>query len=318
VGTPRTAICFITDASYCMPALVAAEQARRWSSPSCADVFVFAVNFPAALRKQAAPAFAAIGASLVPVDPEADGLDAMSARLVFHRWLPSIYTDLLYLDSDIQIVSPLAPLLALPLPAGQVRAALDPMAFWVRGGGQRGDAAAARMQSAGIPSDRCAHYVNSGVLRMRREGWDEIAQAALSHLADHGPTLQFRDQDALNAAGASRILPLSLAWNFPTFMHNAGLHAVIRPAILHFMAQPKPWHGAFPPWTIRETRPYRDLVARFPALGAWAAPMPALRRTRYAVQQRVKRAMEAHRWRRDPLRAAILDSEAAAMAVKNT
>ena len=310
VETPRTAICFITDASYCLPAFVAAEQARRWSSGSRADVYVFAIGFSQTLLAQAIPLLSVAGIRLVPVEHRTGLTDLLAARLMLHHWLPAGYTDLLYLDSDIQVMSSLEPLLALPIPSGALRAALDPMAFWVRHGGSRGNAVAARMRAAGIAHDHCPHYINSGVLRMRLEGWDAMAKAALAHAASHPAPLQFHDQDALNAACASRILPLSLAWNFPAFMCNAGLQGEIQPSIMHFMAQPKPWHGPFPPWTARETQPYRDMAARFRAQGANLPAMSALRRARFAVQQRVKRTVEAQLWRRGALRDAVLESEA--------
>ena len=106
------------------------------------------------------------------------------------------------------------------------------------------------------------------------------------------------------------IVPLSLAWNFPIFLRNAGLDRAIAPAILHFMSRPKPWHGAFPPWSDTEVAPYRAVLARFPNLAPLLPALPPARRAKYAVQQRVKRVLEAASWGRGKLHAAVLAAEA--------
>jgi lipopolysaccharide biosynthesis glycosyltransferase len=294
----RCAICFATDAAYLLPTLVAAGQARRFASPGLAEVFVFGLGVDAA----AGAAFAEAGVRLVPM---AAG-DAVMARLHLHRLVPAGFSELLYLDADVQVVAPLDPLLERGVPEGHLRAAPDPMALRLRAGGRDGAAMAARMAAAGIPEGQRARYFNSGVLHIARDGWDGIASVALA-IAKGGA---FPDQDALNIATAGRVLPLSLAWNFPVFLLNAGIDRMVAPAILHFMARPKPWDGAFPPWSEKHAAPYREAVRQYPAL---ATPkMGAGRRLRYAMQQRVKRALEAWAWGRGTLRTAVLAAEAEA------
>ncbi len=302
----RCAICFATDAGYLVPTLVAAGQARRWSDSDRAEVLVFGIGLEERVAALAAPAFADAGVRLLRVSADAAGGNAMMARLLLDRLVPAGFDEFLYLDADIQVVAPLDPLLSRPVPVGHVRAALDPMALRVRCGES---AVAARMRAAGIAPERCAQYFNSGVLHIARDGWDAIGQAALAQHRAAPPDQPFPDQDALNIAVGARVLPLSLAWNFPIFLRNAGLDRAIRPGILHFMAQPKPWHGAFPPWSDAEVAPYRAVLARFPQLAPLLPAMPPLRQTKYAVQQRVKRVLEAASWGRGKLRAAVLAAE---------
>ena len=308
MSAARCAICFATDEGYLLPTLVAAAQARRWSAAGLAEVLVLAVGLDARASAAATPAFAEAGVRLMHIDAAAVGGDAMMVRLHLHRLVPERFAELLYLDADVQVVGPLDPLLARPVPAGHLRAALDPMALRVRAGGRDGAAMAARMAAAGIPAGQRARYFNSGVLHIARDGWEEIAAvarvAAGQVVAGWGP---FPDQDALNIAASGRVLPLSLAWNFPVFLSNAGVDRVVAPAILHFMARPKPWDGAFPPWTTAEARPYREMQRRHPGLAL--PPISAARWLRYAVQQRVKRRLEAWTWGRGALRAAVLEAE---------
>jgi hypothetical protein len=289
------AICFVTDARYLMPTLVAASQARRWSAASLAGVVVVALDLDAPLAARAEAAFAQEGVRLLHGRAAELGGDAVMARLFLHRLLPPDFDALLYLDADIQVVAPLDPLLASPPPPGHLRAALDPMALLVRRGGRQGAAVAARMGQGGVPAARHAHYVNAGVLHIARDGWDELAREAFRVHRAGGP---FPDQDALNIVAAGRVLGLSLAWNFPIFMRNAGLDRMIRPAVLHFMARPKPWDGTFPPWSAAQVRPYAEMRALWPDLAATLAPMPPARWARYALQQRAKQWRERLLWGR--------------------
>ncbi len=289
------AICFVTDARYMVPTLVAASQARRWSAAALAEVVVVALDLDAPLAARAEAAFAQAGVQLVHGRAAELGGDAVMARLFLHRLLPPEFDALLYLDADVQVVAPLDTLLASPPPPGHLRAALDPMALLVRRGGPQGAAQAARMRQGGVPAARHAHYVNAGVLHIARDGWDDLAREAFRL---HRPGGLFPDQDALNIVAAGRVLGMSLAWNFPIFLRNARLDRVIPPAVLHFMARPKPWDGAFPPWSAAHARPYAEMRAQWPDLAATLAPMPPARRARYVLQQRAKQLRECLLWGR--------------------
>jgi hypothetical protein len=302
---PRCAICLATDAGYLVPALVAAGQARRWSSPHLADVVLLAFGLDRRALAAAEPVCAEAGVRLLPVPAG----DPLMARLLLDSLIPAQFTEFLHLDCDVQVIASLDRLLAAPVPPGRIRAALDPMALLVRAGGRGGARRQARMQAAGVAAANCADYFNAGVFHIAREAWAAIGAKALALFQATPPGQPFPDQDALNIAAAGRVEPLSLAWNFPIFLRNAGLHRAIQPAILHFMARPKPWQGSFPPWSATETRPYADVLMRHPALADYLAPMPRLRWLRYAVQQQVKRELEALKWGRGRLRAVVLESE---------
>lgn len=302
---PRCAICLATDAGYLVPALVAAAQARRWSSPQLAEVFLLGFGLDRRALAAAEPVCAEAGVRLLPVPAG----DPLMARLLLDSLVPAQFAEFLQLDCDVQVVSSLDRLLAAPVPAGRVRAALDPMALLVRAGGRDGARMQARMQAAGVAPADCVDYFNAGVLHIARDGWAAIEAKALALFRATPPGQPFPDQDALNIAAAGRTEPLSLAWNFPIFLRNAGLHRAIQPAVLHFMARPKPWQGSFPPWSATEMRPYSELLGRHPALAAYLAPMPWLRWLRYAMQQQVKRELERWKWSRRRLGAVVLESE---------
>lgn len=291
----RCAICFVTDARYLVPTLVAAAQARRWSAPGLAEAMVVALDLDAPLAGRAEQAFAAAGVRLLHARAARMGGDAVMARLFLHRLVPPAFDTLLYLDADIQVLAPLDPLLAAPPPPGRLRAALDPMALLVRRGGRLGAAEVARMGQGGVPAAHHAHYFNSGVMHIARDGWDALAQEAFRRHRPGGP---FPDQDALNIAAVGRVQGMSLAWNFPIFLRNAALDRMIPPVVLHFMARPKPWDGVFPPWAAAHARPYAEQRGRWPELAAALAPMPWARRARYALQQRAKQLHERLLWGR--------------------
>jgi lipopolysaccharide biosynthesis glycosyltransferase len=294
----KSAICFVTDAHYLLPTLVAAGQARRWSAPALAEVIVTALDLAPPLAARAEAAFSQAGARMVQGRAVEMGGDPVMARLFLHHLLPPTFDRLLYLDADIQVVASLDPLLASPPPAGHLRAALDPMALLVRRGGRPGAMEAARMRQGGVPASHHAHYFNSGVLHMGRADWDALAHEAFRV---HRAGGLFPDQDALNIVAAGRVLEMSLAWNFPIFLRNARLDRMIRPAVLHFMARPKPWDGTFPPWSAAHCRPYAEMRAQWPDLAASMSPMPPMRRARYALQQRAKQLRERILWGRGAL-----------------
>jgi lipopolysaccharide biosynthesis glycosyltransferase len=81
---------------------------------------------------------------------------------------------------------------------------------------------------------------------------------------------------------------MSLKWNFPPFYRYYGLDKLIDPCILHFMSHPKPWNGAFLPWSRSEHQPYLDFVDSNPAIAADLRLFSTGRRVKYLLQQRVK------------------------------
>ncbi len=103
---------------------------------------------------------------------------------------------------------------------------------------------------------------------------------------------------------------MSLRWNFPAFLMNLGLTRTVTPTIYHFMSNPRPWNGVFPPWSEDFVTPYRAMETKYPALAGLRPAFGLRRRARYVLQQRYKQAMEIATWRWTARRRALLDYEA--------
>jgi lipopolysaccharide biosynthesis glycosyltransferase len=232
------------------------------------------------------------------------------SRLFLDRFMPSQYTQFLYVDGDVHIAGPLERLIDVELAAGQFMAANDPMTFMLRDRGAQSRDLAGHLQSIGLSSERADTYFNTGVLRINRAGWDAIGEQAWNLARSGSLPFRFPDQDPLNIVSAAHRLPMSLAWNFPIFMRNAWVEAAIKPCMYHFMSQPKPWHGSFAPWTAAAHAPYVDLMRRYPSLAAYNPAMPLRSRVRYKLQQLYKQAIETCTWGLGERRGRILGYEA--------
>jgi lipopolysaccharide biosynthesis glycosyltransferase len=165
------------------------------------------------------------------------------------------------------------------------------------------------MDGLGLRNDLGRRYFNTSLLRLNRGGWPELCAEALHFLCTQSESCHFADQSALNAASNGAHTLLSLRWNFPIFLRNCGVEDEIGPAMYHFMAQPKPWHGEFRPWDRRFTMLYATLLTAHPALQGYVQRMPGIRRTRYLLQQNAKWAGEAVAWRYSVRRQRSLDYE---------
>ena len=254
---PDCCIAFIADNKYMFPTFVSAIQARRRSSATLADVFIFCIDLDEQTEANFAAACArenihlrSVASSLI--------LDstAMLARLFMARFEPEAYTEFLNLDGAVHINSSLDPLILMSPPAGHFLASIDVMSFVMRGTARFGGRLTAYFESLGFSSKQITSYFNSGVLRMPREGWDAIGQAAWQFYLDHKSSSRFPDQDALNMVAGDRRMAMSLAWNFPVFLRNARLHGHCAANVVHFISQPKPWFGAFQPWDFNAYQVY--------------------------------------------------------------
>jgi lipopolysaccharide biosynthesis glycosyltransferase len=92
-------------------------------------------------------------------------------------------------------------------------------------------------------------------------------------------------------------------------MLNCRVAGAIAPRILHFMSNPKPWHGHFAPWDQAACAPYADIIRRHPELRPYRHAMPAGTRLRYQLQQRYKQLLETATWGFTEKRARILGYE---------
>ena len=293
---PSCCICFTTDAAYFVPALLSAKQARRFASPDKAEVIIFGFSMEPALRPLFAEACAAEGVGLVFVEDEVvEGRSILVSRLLLHRFVPGRHSQFLFLDSDLQITRSLHPLIDAELTGGRFLAAADPFTFVANDDSALGRDFGQHLRSLGLGPERAAGYFNSGVLRMDRKGWEQIgAEAWALHKKAGGS--RFLDQDLLNLVGWDKRLPLSLAWNFPIFLRNCGVESEIDPGVYHFMSNPKPWHGSFPPWNAAFSRPYVELLQQHPRLRPFCPRLSPVKGLLYQLKQRQKRVTEGRAW----------------------
>jgi lipopolysaccharide biosynthesis glycosyltransferase len=307
---PSCCVCYTTDPGYLLPSFVSAIQARRHASTVSTDVAIFCFGASGAVVQAFSHACQEEGIKFFSFDSNViDGASAMLARLFLSRFVSEQYTQFLYIDGDTQITDSLDPLIEFPVPAGQFMAASDPMTFALLGSSKHDRDISEYFLSIGIPPGSESNYFNTGVLRINRDGWEELGQDAWSVFRNHEKRSRFPDQDALNIVGGERRIPMSLAWNFPIFMCNSRVKAIIKPRIYHFMGSPKPWHGVFLPWGADVYQPYLDIIKKYPDLEAYLTIMPLHKKLRYVLQQHYKKGLETVTWGFSDRRNRILNYE---------
>jgi len=304
-------VCFTTNKNYLFPTVVAAIQARANSSRNLADVAVYCVDTPSRETDDFAKVCASEGIDFAYVKPEVTEHSHVAfSRLFLDRFVPKQYSQFLYIDGDTQIKGSLDPLITAEVPANRFLATTDPVAFEYNREGRAPEKFKAYLKRIGLPSTK--EYFNSGVLRINRTGWAEIgAEAYAFCLTTPKGELNFWDQDGLNVV-ASRSgvrLPMSLKYNFPVFLRNCRVEQQLNPVIYHFMSNPKPWHGSFPPWNRSATLPYRELCQRYPSMRAHQPAFSAFKRVKYTLQQRVKQLNETINWGLTSRRGEVLSYE---------
>lgn len=290
----KSCICFIADENYLLPTLVAASQAARHSGPET-DVLTLLISDDSERAASFRPAFKQRMVELIEHPRSVlEGRHIMHARLDLDRLLPVNYEDFLYLDSDVQVMSSLAPLLSADLEPGSILAAPDPMSMIIDLDIRLAEDLRRYFASIGFTPDRLRSYFNSGVIRARRDAWKEIGSAAMKLTERHQYALRFPDQDVLNLVAGDAYRPISVRWNFPAFFLQAHLERQIAPSVIHFMSNPRPWHGPFLPWGRAGHRPYRDAVTAFPELSAQMPTLPSRRYVAFRIGSSKKAVPVAH------------------------
>jgi lipopolysaccharide biosynthesis glycosyltransferase len=308
---PSCCICYTTDPMYLFPTFVSAIQARTFSSLEKADVIIFCADLDNETEKVFGPLCARENIGLVSITRDIiEGQTAMLARLFLNRLVPDQYTHYLYLDGDVHIKASLDPLIDAEVPSGHFLAANDPITFLLADNRPQSRNLSEHLSSIGLTRGEALSYFNSGVLRINREGWDEIGFSAFEFSERNGSPSRFPDQDALNVVATKSRLPMSLAWNFPIFMRNSRVEANINPRILHFMSSPKPWNGSFPPWTDAACLPYTSALRTYPTLAPYSLAIPFRKHAVYHLQQRAKKISEHITWGFSERRDRILQYEA--------
>lgn len=285
----NSCITYVANEGYLFGTLLSALQARRHTSRELADVAIFCVGEPGKEASVVASVCAAesILFKVVPLSI-LDGSDFRYARLFLDRFVPEQYDQLLYLDGDTQVCSSLDELIKNCPAPGRFAAVRDALVFSLNettglAGRQR-----EHLVELGIPEANWPGYFNSGVMRINRNGYAELGQRAMAAYQAKATVIKYFDQDVLNIAGIEVCDHISPRWNFPS--HLLGrLDRSIPPAIIHFMAHPKPWHGPLPPWGKRYHQPYLDLASRFPQLSPFRPRMSGAKYLRYMLQQRAKK-----------------------------
>jgi lipopolysaccharide biosynthesis glycosyltransferase len=308
----KCCICYTTDGAYLFPTFVSAVQAHAHSTAAKADVAIFSFGADPAAERDFAAACAAEGIRFMSVGlDQIEGAPAMLARLFLTRFVPAEYSQFLYIDGDTHITASLDPLIDASVPPGKFMATSDPMVFALPGNDAHARRITQHFASIGISPERSGSYFNTGVLRIARDGWEKIGQAAWALFRANPGGSRFPDQDVLNIVAGDQRIPMSLAWNFPIYMRNAGVVEKVRPRVTHFMSNPKPWHGVFLPWGPDSFAPYLAAIAKHPELARYRSQITLQRKARYQLQQLYKKVLETFTWRLTKRRGRILAYEAA-------
>ena len=309
-----TCCCYTVNEGYLLPTLLSAVQARQHLSAGTADVVIICIGEANGLTR----AFEAIcrnygiGFIVVPLSL-LEGMPLTFARFFLCRVLDPVYDQVVYIDGDTQVHASLDALVGVTFEAGKFLAAPDPMAMMIDAPGRLWASRRRYFRSIGIPDGRRSSYFNAGVLRFRRSDWETISAECVRLSRSKNGAYLFHDQDALNVAFGDACQPMSLRWNFPIFLINAGVEDVIKPSIYHFMSNPRPWTGAFAPWGRPLHTVYRDLVGLHPDLRPLVKPLTRAKFFKYKAQQRYKQFIESHVWGHPDVRARIMRFESQAV-----
>jgi lipopolysaccharide biosynthesis glycosyltransferase len=186
-------------------------------------------------------------------------------RLGLEKLAPADASRVLYLDTDLIVLSDVREILLTPI-GGQPLAAVDDLFVDVD----------AFVRQWNLPA--AGHYLNAGVLlldleKIRRE---KLFTKAIDFLARHGTELNYADQDALNWVFWQRWHPLAPCWNVLRQSVFRGDIARDRiPAIVHFNTPHKPWlaNGWHPwawlYWDNLARTPFFQEIARKEGVGFW-------------------------------------------------
>jgi lipopolysaccharide biosynthesis glycosyltransferase len=161
-------------------------------------------------------------------------------RLTLNEILAADYQRVLYLDSDILALAPIAPLFEMDIGGKPLAAVEDYQSFPGRFGAKHNHASA-----IGLPPG--ARYFNSGVLlfdwpqTLARKLLQECVQRILA-LDKSAKKLGFPDQDVMNLVFAGEWLRLPRIYNLISIVSD---YFPERPVFRHFTMDNKPWHAVW-------------------------------------------------------------------------
>jgi len=177
------------------------------------------------------------------------------ARLHIGALLPGDLSRVIYLDSDVLVLSDLASLWAADMSSHALLAVRDcsiPDVLSAESG-----QVSATLSVSGVPPN--APYFNSGLLLLDLQSWRqrELGGKAMAYLAANNDELRYADQTALNVAANDACGELDVRWNAPVpllrhpeYMSEhlreslgSQLHSLRKTArVAHFWGPQKPWN----------------------------------------------------------------------------
>ena len=207
----------------------------------------------------------------VVIDPSAYQLEHNSfgvgavLRLYLDQWISPRYERVLYLDSDILAVGPVAAVFGIDLKGKSVGAVEDIVSIR-RSNGLREQED--YFQNLGLKP--ISKYFNSGVLVF---DWQAVvARRRLRnciekglHMRAAGIKQKFADQDILNVEFENDWMPLNPRYNTMWFY---APHLATKPVFRHFAGVGKPWDEMLNPASLRYARTYRNYLKGSP----WQLP----------------------------------------------
>lgn len=293
-----TLVVFVTDGGFLVPSLVAASQLLNQSIDEIADIIIYTVDVKpeilADLRKHNPRLrFEDMPADLFRppenVDFAKNHVPVTSlARLALQEVMDRKYTDIVYIDGDVQVVGDVRRLIQCKVPAGKIMAGLG--SAWLDDG--KDEVATPRGYLEALGNVAPADYFNAGVLAFSAETWRENAIKALHFFFAHSTACIRHDQSALNAIFKDNVVHLPPKYNFHSVYADLGVQRDYQPAIIHFTGPNKPWGRPAAPWWGRFRDSYRDLIKQQPYLAGFlkiedeGAVETALRRAKRWLKHR--------------------------------
>jgi lipopolysaccharide biosynthesis glycosyltransferase len=293
----NVAAVYTVTPSYIPQALLSALQIRRSLVGISIRIFVLCFSEPNAVNADIMSFFETNDIELVICPCKIlDGLPVACARFFVSDVLPAEISSVLYLDADTQIGGSIADLMLLPLGQKSVLAAPDPMALISGHESNIGRSSARHLKSLSLNYEINEAYVNSGVLRFDLGHWKSISKECISIIKTRRDLI-YLDQDALNLVAKGSIGLISIKWNFPAFFSNLPIVEMPNPLIMHFMSNPRPWHGSFLPWGESYYLNYRRLYEVFPGLDSLTKTLSPGRKLWYKIRSVDKYLFERRIWK---------------------
>jgi lipopolysaccharide biosynthesis glycosyltransferase len=268
-------VVFVTDGGFLVPSLVAASQLLDQRIHEIADISIYTVGVTPEvldqlrehnprLRFEDMPAYLFLPPDTVDFVKNHVPVTSL-ARLALQEVMDPIYTDIVYIDGDVQVIGDVRGLVQCQVPDGKIMAGLG--SAWLDDG--KDEVATPRGYLEALGDVAPANYFNAGVLAFSARTWRENAIKALHFFFANSSACIRHDQSALNAVFKDNVVHLPPKYNFHSVYADLGVQRSYRPAIIHFTGPNKPWGRPAAPWWGRFRDSYRDLIRRQPYLAGF-------------------------------------------------